>query len=267
MRSPSTSRVCQFVYPLTRRVCLAPLSGRGRHRYCVIHGPIVREMLRRARNPIYQERWRCRRSDLYRSRRWIYGAVRLCERWILQNPFRIKKGNLHRLLLSEFAETCDPTFDRSNVAVHWLQDSSKVKGSLFVHPGLIVSKEEFGKWELSIWKYWTVPPSSAIGQLYIHSDESGGLHQWIAALTRWVWYFGWDDKACLTLISLPRVAKLIKVRGLIYGTFRSGRQTARMLVHEIPAHLFRDLDGFSGSRPSSACCHPIGLSRLRQLCS
>jgi hypothetical protein len=111
MRPADARRTCTFHSPDNpAEVCGAPLSGRGRSKWCSSHAALVREAQKKLRNASYQRAWRDRHAPLFQSRREIYREVRQQARIMsFLYPFPIPPRRLHWALLMSLRQISDST--------------------------------------------------------------------------------------------------------------------------------------------------------------
>src|SRR5260370_2951760 len=102
------SRRCQYIFPNSER-CNAPLSGRGRYKWCKRCESLVRREKQRSGSAEWQQVWRRRHPDLHQTRTWIYRRVKEAERKLTENYPHLDPKLIHRTLQGAFLDAFQET--------------------------------------------------------------------------------------------------------------------------------------------------------------
>lgn len=105
----ATHRVCQFPDPNSPSgICGAPLSGRGRYRWCPKHEEMAHQLAKKARNPVSQQRYREKNREAYLESKRIYRRVARALKMVRyvfpsgsKNIMRAQIHEVYRLMLDE----------------------------------------------------------------------------------------------------------------------------------------------------------------------
>lgn len=108
MRGRQESPRCQYIFPDAKR-CNAPLSGRGRYKWCKRCESLVRRKKQRSGSAEWQQAWRARHPDLHRTRTWIHRRVKKVERRLIKNYPYLDPKLVHRTLQRAFCDTFQET--------------------------------------------------------------------------------------------------------------------------------------------------------------
>ncbi len=110
MEAADASRICRYHSPQNpSKICGAPLMGRGRSKWCLKHGRMIRREQQRLGCARWQKTWRQKHKEIDYWRRRAYRRVAAAQKLIDSIYKQRGRNSLHNQLLSKCKYLADPS--------------------------------------------------------------------------------------------------------------------------------------------------------------